>query len=537
MPQTGKDENCICFPYIRDGSLVNIKFRDGQKNFKMVTDAEKILFGMQFIKEKKHIIIVEGEIDCLTLADCGYGVDPKNKIQKIDTDSGDIQEEDPDEKYYRWCPTSVPNGASDQKNNLDYIENCFNELNGIHEFIIATDDDPAGRLLKEELIRRLGVNRCSVIEYPKQEVVPLEGNLKRKCKDLNEVRKYLGVDAVHKCIQEAKAIPIEGVHYLKDWYPIMLENFRKGLTLGSTTRMGPEMDQHFRWKIGDLNLGIGYGNHGKTTFQNQMELAKAIYDDWKFAVFCPENFPATDFYDDLVEPFVGKHLQAMTDEEYEFACRFIGEHFFYVYPEDEHTIFNIHERFRHLIMKKGINGCRIDPWNQLDKEFTRFGMTNEERLSIDLKASKRFSLENGVCYSILAHPKNPEYLDKKTKQLPIVDMYDIAGGAQWGNKIDNIWSYYRPNWHIDKEDPTVEIHFQKIKRKRTGGKLGWVELTHDWKTKRYTIFDGSNPCDPARAEKILRMENYDQGIQSSVFYDDPALPDVVSDEPTDDLPF
>jgi twinkle protein len=40
MPQTQKEESCIGFPYMRDGGLVNIKFRDARKNFKMVKDAE-----------------------------------------------------------------------------------------------------------------------------------------------------------------------------------------------------------------------------------------------------------------------------------------------------------------------------------------------------------------------------------------------------------------------------------------------------------------------------------------------------------------
>lgn len=506
IPAEEKKVNCIAFPYMRPGQLVNIKFRSAKKNFAVIKDAELVLFGLQFLNDKKHVIITEGEIDALTLSECGYGW----QYNGVDKDSGEVKD-DSTEKIFKWCPTSVPNGANvtgDVK--LEYLDNCFQELMGIHEFIIATDDDIAGRSLKDELIRRLGVERCRFIVYPSDEVVPLENNLRRKCKDLNEIHAYLGEDAVHKCIQAAQFIPIEGVYYLEDLYPKMLEKFRKGLILGSVTRMGPHMDEHFRWKKGDVNLGIGYGNSGKTNFENQMELSKSIYDDWRWAVFCPENYPADDFYDDLVEPFVGKQLSKMSEEEYEFACRFIQDHFFYVYPEDDHDLFSIHERFRNLVMKKGIDGVRIDPWNQLDRKFGQYGMSSEERLSVDLKASKRFALLNSVSYNILAHPKNPTY--NADKSLPVVDMYDIAGGAQWGNKADNIWSGYRPNWHNDKEDPTVEIHWQKIKRKRTGGKLGIVQMRLNWVTKRYVMDDGVAYCDPVLAEKINRQENFDQGI-------------------------
>ena len=527
MPQTGKLENCICFPYIQNAELTNIKFRDGAKNFKMIAGAKLVLFGLQFLGQKKHVIITEGEPDCLAVSECGYGLESK---EVVDTDTGEVTEEQILKDKSKWCPLSVPNGTSDKGElKLEYLDNCFEELIGIHEFIIAVDDDKAGDLLKYELIRRLGVERCRFITYPKQEVVPLENNLKRKCKDLNEVLQYLGEAAVDECIQSAKFIPIEGVYYLQDLYPKMLENFKRGIILAPTTRFGNEMDKLFRRKKGELNLGVGYGNHGKTQFATQGMLVKSIYDDWRWGVFCPENYPATDFYDDLVEPFVGKWLSRMTEEEYEFACRFLQEHFFYVYPEDEHDLFSIHERFRNLVMKKGIDGVLIDPWNQLDRKFGQYGMTGEERLSVDLKQAKRFALLNNVEYNILAHPKNPEYINKVDKQLPVVGMYDIAGGAQWGNKIDNIWSLYRPNWHVERNDPSVEIHFQKIKRKRTGGSLGTISMHFDWNTKRFVMQDGFIPCDPKSAEKIIRAENFDTGITGKLFFDD--------DTDEEDLPF
>ena len=42
MPQVSSNRNVICFNYFRDGELVNIKYRDGEKNFKQHKDAEKI---------------------------------------------------------------------------------------------------------------------------------------------------------------------------------------------------------------------------------------------------------------------------------------------------------------------------------------------------------------------------------------------------------------------------------------------------------------------------------------------------------------
>ena len=50
-----------------------------------------------------------------------------------------------------------------------------------------------------------------------------------------------------------------------------------------------------------------------------------------------------------------------------------------------------------------------------------------------------------------------------------------------------------------------KIHTKKLKRKRTGGKLGSFKLTLDWKRKRYVQDDGYMPCDPELANSKLKQ--------------------------------
>jgi len=267
------------------------------------------------------------------------------------------------------------------------------------------------------------------------------------------------------------------------------------------------MDEYFRWKKGDITLCTGYGNHGKSFFMLQLMLIKSIWDGWKWAIFSPENYPANDFYDDLIEMYAGKWLNDMKDEEYIDAASFIDKHIFYVYPDNEHDIHSINEKFRHLVLKKGVDGVMIDPFNQLDhvqKAFQR----EDQYLSEMLKDIKRFALLNNVCYCIVAHPKNPTY--NNDRSLPVADMYDIAGGAVWGNKSDQIISYYRPNFHIDKNSTEVEVYIQKLKRKRTGGKLGNFPLKLNWGKKRYiNPISGEEPCDPVASKKYFLKKSSD----------------------------
>jgi twinkle protein len=160
-------------------------------------------------------------------------------------------------------------------------------------------------------------------------------------------------------------------------------------------------------------------------------------------------------------------------------------------------------------MKKGVDGVMVDPFNQLDHNQKAY-QREDQYLSEVLKEMKRFALLNAVVYCLVAHPKNPP---PGLKGLPIVDMYDISGGAMWGNKTDLILSYHRPNFHENKNSPEVEIHVQKVKRKRTGGKLGHFPLRLLWNKKRYEEDSGAIPCDPriANGEKII------SGIQGDMW--------------------
>lgn len=512
MPQTQKKERCIVFPYIRGGELINAKFRDGAKNFRLCKDAELVFFGMQTLEGKHCAIITEGEWDALAAYEAGFGQDYEAVADK----DGVVVEHD----LGRWAVLSVPNGASKGSQKLEYLDNCSDWLSSIDEFVIATDGDEAGNSLKEELVRRLGVEKCRVVQYPSNAVILQLDGSKRPCKDFNEVLLHFGKDYLISLVNHSDALPVDGITYLGDIFPSMLENFRNGVKLAPTTRFG-DFDEYFRWKKGDINIVVGYGNHGKTTFWLQMMLTKSIYDGWKWAIFSPENYPANDFYDDLVEMYAGKWIDKMTEEEYVLACGFVNDHIFYVYPENEHDLDSIHEKFRYLILKKGCDGVMIDPFNQLDKTQKAYER-DDQYISNTFKDIKRFALLNAVSYNIIMHPKNPTY--NSDKSLPVVDMYDIAGGAMTGNKADQIISYYRPNFHLDKNDPSVQVHIQKLKRKRTGGKLGQYDIRLNWSTKRYSDMFDNTYCDPERAKKVLFQEN--NGIlqntrQSEVFEEAP----------------
>lgn len=449
----GERKKAICFNYFKDGKLVNIKFRSRDKQFKLVGGAELCLYNIDALDGESEAVIVEGELDNMAVYESGI-----------------------------YNCVSVPNGAQGNNSRLEYIDNSWEKLEKIEKFIIAVDDDEAGRSLKEALMHRLGVDNCWFIKYPPDIVVPDEkadGGM-RTCKDLNEVLIYLGKEKVKQVINSAEQLPIVGAFQIMDVADELIDIYQKGQTQGDTTQYG-ELDRAFKWKKKELNLWAGYGNYGKTSMFLHLAMIKSMYDGWKWAIFSPENFPASDFFVDLIEMFVGKQIDdrynnKMSEEEYAEAIEFIQDHIIYVYPPDVQNIGTVHDTFKKLHRKHGLDGVVIDPFNQLDDLFEG-NNRDDQILSVMLKEMKRFALMNNLSYNVIAHPKN--VMPDKEGKRPPVEVWHLAGGAMWNNKMDNILTVERPEWWRDKSSNWTQIRTHKIKRRRTGGQAGHeVDFTY-----------------------------------------------------------
>ena len=128
MPQTGKKESVIKFNYYMGDQLINVKYRDGRKNFKLYKGAEKVFYNINSIVGHPDCIIVEGEMDALSL----YEVGITNVV-------------------------SVPNGATLNTNNLDYLDNCIDYFEDKEKIIIAVDTDEAGLASSKRISKKI---RC-----------------------------------------------------------------------------------------------------------------------------------------------------------------------------------------------------------------------------------------------------------------------------------------------------------------------------------------------------------------------------------------
>lgn len=259
-----------------------------------------------------------------------------------------------------------------------------------------------------------------------------------------------------------------------------------------------KLDEIFRLKRGDLTGLTGIGNYGKSTFFKWYLLMRVLIFDEKFAFFSPEDV-SHEFFFDLLESYFGMDLTPENKnrphiDSIEKIHDKLSRNIFYVYPKEiSPTPEYIKERFLELIIKEKIDGCIIDPFNQLANNYSKTGGRSDKYLETFLYDCSRFAMTNNVYFLIVMHPKT---LIKPKGELnyPEPDVFDIADGAMWNNKLDNILVYHRPFKGEDPIDDRATLSSKKIRRQKVVGRPGTVMFNHDWKKRRF-IFEGVDYLD------------------------------------------
>ena len=282
-------------------------------------------------------------------------------------------------------------------------------------------------------------------------------------------------------------IPPRDFIFLDDVRADMVKQFIDGIEKGETTYYR-ELDHAFRWNRGDLNIFYGEANHGKTAMLFQLLMKKATHESKRFALFSPEQYPPYNFYNDLIQMYVGKSVMngdnKMSLKEYNNGMDFVKEHFYYLYPKnDDSSPQYIMDRFTESIIKKKVDGTVIDPWNQLDHEMGRY--RDDQYLSKCLKGFKKFGLENDI-YNVIVMHTNANVQKSADGEILMPNYGDcIEGGKMTGKKVDNILCYNRPKYVNSPFDPSCVLASQKIKNQARNGIPNKVEFSYNREKFRF----------------------------------------------------
>ncbi len=417
MPQTQKTENVIKFNYMMGGELINIKYRDGRKNFKLYKGAEKVFYNIDSIVGFEYCVIVEGEMDVLALHEAGI----TNAI-------------------------SVPNGATLNTNNLEYLDSCIDYFEDKDKIILAVDTDEAGQSLQGELIRRLGSEVCYIATF-------------EDCKDANEYLVKYGKEKLSERISGAKPVPLENVTTFRDIEDEVTDFVRNGFKPGFQVGLA-NFDQIFSTYTGQFITVTGIPSSGKSDFVDQMVVGYNQNYGWKTAFASPENQPTYLHAHKLMR----KTWQGMPTESDIGGDKWnqIADHCnsnYYHIDMERYTLDAVLKKSAELVKRKGIKCLVIDPYNKVrdvggSDDVNRYTMEYLQKIEI-------FAKKYDVLVFIVAHPTKM-YKDKDGK-IEEPTMYNIKGGGEWYDA-----SYHGILVHRDYEAKTVKAKVLKVKFQNLG---------------------------------------------------------------------
>ena len=418
MPQTGKSENTIHFNYYMGDQLINIKYRDGRKNFKLFKGAEKIFYNINSIIGYDSCIIVEGEMDVLAMHEAGI----KNVI-------------------------SVPNGATLNSNNLDYLDNCIDYLEDKTKIVLALDTDEPGQALKQEFVRRLGAEVCYLVDFD-------------DCKDANEYLLKYGAEELKNAIHISKQVPLENVSTLYDIEDELKDFVQNGFKPGFQVGL-PNFDKIFSTYTGQFITVTGIPSSGKSDFVDQMVVGYNNNYGWKTAYASPENQPTYLHAHKLMR----KHWQDMPTpgdiggQQWKKVADHVNDNYFFI-DMDRYTLESVLRKGAELVKRKGIKCLVIDPFNKVrdvnckTEDVNRYTMEYLTKIEI-------FAKKYDVLVFIVAHPtKMYKGNDGKIEEPT---MYNIKGGGEWYDA-----SYHGILVHRDYDAKTVKAKVLKVKFQNLG---------------------------------------------------------------------
>jgi twinkle protein len=442
MPQTGKEENAIHFNYYIGDELINVKYRDGRKNFKLYKGAEKVFYNIDSIVGYEYCVIVEGEMDALSLHQAG--------IPNV---------------------VSVPNGATIGTNNLDYLDNCIDYFSDKEKVILALDSDEAGQALQQEFIRRLGAEVCFIATFD-------------DCKDSNEYLLKHGKENLAQRIAAAKAVPLEGVTTFKDIEDEITDFVRNGFKPGFQVGL-PNFDAIFSTYTGQFITVTGIPSSGKSDFVDQMVVGYNMNYNWKTAFASPENAPTYLHAHKLMRKVWGDmpSKEDIGSGKWNQVAEHCNANFYHI-DMDRYTLEGVLRKGAELVKRKGIKCLVIDPFNKVRDYDANAGDVNAYTLEY-LTKIEIFAKKFDVLVIVVAHPTKM-YKDQNGK-IEEPTMYNIKGGGEWYDA-----SYHGLLVHRDYEAKTVKAKVLKVKFQNLGENGAEAHFKWDHRSGRFNPHEQIN---------------------------------------------
>ena len=284
---------------------------------------------------------------------------------------------------------------------------------------------------------------------------------------------------------------------------------KKDLIKADTTRWNP-LDEHFKWLRTEITGFAGIPSHGKSKFVVFLSALKMFYDNWKVAVYSPETSPSVFLFTNYLHTLTGKGLfgnNKPTRLEIKQFDNMLENNLYLCDPEKMPTFKGIMERFKRAYEYHGVDMFIIDPFNCLEREWEH-SQRDDRYVGDFLDHYKDFVKTTNTTGVVVMHPKGGLKPKKDSLDFECPTAYDLAGGAMWNNKLDNLVFVHRPYMISDFANSSVLLRFAKIKKKEIVGRGGDADVDFDFKSNRYR-YNGIMPDFSKEAEQLKANEGFD----------------------------
>lgn len=445
------------FPFIKGDKVVNIKTRTLDKGFYLVSGAEKCFYGIQNLFTDGYLTadklyITEGEIDALSMFECGFR-----------------------------SALSVPNGANVEEEGmppitpkLDYLEDpdIWSIIGTVKEVVLVTDGDYKGRRLAEEIGKRIGKEKCSIVSYPDD------------CKDINEVLVKYGVEKVIECVLGAESM-MQGLITVNSRDNELRAYYSEGLKSGLLSGIPAFDDLYTLDTSGRITLVTGVPEVKKSVTIDNLTIGYAKENDLHVAMFSPETRPIEFHIGRLASIHNGlkfgspEEADRMPYQDFQESKEWLDRHYTFLQPE-RNTIEEVLALAKLSVMKYGTKILVIDPYSKL-----RVDSEQEHKFIRNmLNDIGEFAARYNVHVFIVAHPTKVEMFargkkdgETKIKNYPPVTPYMIKGAAEWYNSADFILSLWK---NVELEDSPLRVYCFKSKYFHIARSNEYCELNYNF---------------------------------------------------------
>ena len=401
------------FPYLRDGELVNVKYRNisEKKDMRQEGGAEPCLFGWHLIDPKaRTVAIAEGEIDAMTLHQCGIPA------------------------------LSVNAGAG----NHQWLENDWERLDRFSEILIFFDSDEAGKAGAREIVRRLGLERCKLVELP--------------AKDANDFL-LQGADASDfwEATRNAKTLDPEELRQASDFINKVKAMFYPAHAdeRDPVLRLDRDLDW-FEFRPGELSVWTGYNGHGKSLMLSQILLG-LMQQGERVTVFSGEMTPERQLKR-VVKQATG--LDRPTMQYIDAVGQWVTDKLWFFNVVGSAGIDRLLQVFLYANKRYGMRHFVIDSLMMTDVPEDGPGSMTAQKEAVRKLCD--FARRNGCHLHLVAHPRKGSDESRGPGKLDVAGSSKITDGA---DNVFTVWSARKdendPDVDMDKADARLELQKQR----------------------------------------------------------------------------